>query len=81
MVELEGQNHIKVVIAEIINGAPEWMWDKYPHARQIDSDGSESFPAVGGSSATSSAPLCLDNDDVLGAGRKVPDRAGRALSR
>ena len=44
MVELEGQNHIKVVIAEIINGAPEWMWDKYPHARQIDSDGSESFP-------------------------------------
>ena len=44
MVELEGQNHIKVVIAEIINGAPEWMWDKYPHARQINSDGSESFP-------------------------------------
>jgi len=65
MVELEGQNHIKTVIAEIINGAPEWMWDKYPHARQINSDGSESFPAVGGSSATSSAPLCLDNDDVL----------------
>src|SRR5664279_1223635 len=29
MVELEGQNHIKMVIAEIINGAPEWMWDKY----------------------------------------------------
>ena len=36
MVELEGQNHIKVIIAEIITGAPEWMWDKYPHARQID---------------------------------------------
>ena len=81
MVELEGQNRIKVVIAEIITGAPEWMWDKYPHARQINSDGSESFPAVGGSSATGSAPLCLDNDDVLGAGRKVPDRAGGALSR
>src|SRR5215467_9315921 len=65
MVELEGQNHIKTVIAEIINGAPEWMWDKYPHARHINSDGSESFPSVSGSSATSSAPLCLDNDDVL----------------
>ena len=30
MVELEGQNHIGVIIAEIITGAPEWMWDKYP---------------------------------------------------
>jgi beta-galactosidase len=66
MVELEGQNHIRTVIAEIITGAPEWMWDKYPHARQINGDGSQSFPSVGASSATSSAPLCLDNDDVLG---------------
>ena len=64
MVELEAQNHIKVVIAEIITGAPEWMWDKYPHARQIDSDGAEGYPSVGGSSATGSAPLCLDNEDV-----------------
>jgi len=66
MVELEAQNHIKVVIAEIITGAPEWMWDKYPRARHINSDGSESYPAVSGSSATSSAPLCLDNEDVRG---------------
>src|SRR5690348_7913221 len=66
MVELEGQNRIKVVIAEIVNGAPEWMWDKYPHARHIDSSGAETYPSVGASSATSSAPLCLDNDDVLG---------------
>jgi beta-galactosidase len=73
MVELEGQNHIKVVIAEIVNGAPEWMWDKYPHAHQVNSDGSEPFPAVGGSSATSSAPLCLDNDDVR-------DQAGKFLT-
>ena len=73
MVELEGQNHIKVIIAEVITGAPEWMWDKYPHARQVASDGSESFPAVGGSSATSSAPLCLDNDDVR-------DQAGKFLT-
>src|SRR5258707_5184441 len=44
MVELEGQNRIKVVIAEIINRAPERMWDKYPDARQINIDGSQSFP-------------------------------------
>jgi beta-galactosidase len=66
MVELEGQNHIKVAIAEIITGAPEWMWDKYPEARHIGSDGSETYPAVSGSSATSSAPLCLDNEEVRG---------------
>jgi beta-galactosidase len=70
MVELEGRNNIKVVIAEIVNGAPEWMWDKFPHARQINADGSESYPSVSGSSATSSAPLCLDHEDVLnGAGK------------
>src|SRR5438309_6595681 len=73
MVELEGQNRIKVVIAEIVNGAPEWMWDKYPHARHINNDGSESFPTVSASSATSSAPLCLDNDDVR-------DQAGKFLT-
>jgi beta-galactosidase len=64
MVELEAQNHIKVVIAEIVNGAPEWMWDKYPRARRIDSTGEEAYPSVSGSSATGSAPMCLDNDDV-----------------
>ena len=70
MMELEGQNHIKVVIAEIVNGAPEWMWDKYPHARHIDSSGGEGYSSIGGSSATSSAPLCLDNDDVRGQAEK-----------
>lgn len=73
MVELEGQNHIKVVIAEIISGAPEWMWDKYPQARHVGRDGNVSFPSVSGSSATGSAPLCLDNDDVL-------ERAGKFLT-
>src|SRR5947207_15435776 len=33
MVEPEGQNQIKTIIAEIITGAPAWMLDKYPHAR------------------------------------------------
>jgi beta-galactosidase len=70
MVELEAQNHIKVVIAEITTGAPEWMWDKYPQARHVSSDGSVGYPAVGGSSATSSAPLCLDNEEVRGQAEK-----------
>jgi beta-galactosidase len=70
MVELEAQNHIKVVIAEIITGAPEWMWDKYPQARHIDSLGNQSYPSVGGSSATGSAPLCLDNEEVKSAAGK-----------
>jgi beta-galactosidase len=70
MVELEGQNGIKTVIAEIVTGAPEWMWDKYPHARQVNADGSEAFPSVSASSATSGAPLCLDNDDVRDAAGK-----------
>jgi beta-galactosidase len=70
MVELEGQNGIKTVIAEVVVGAPEWMWDKYPHARQINADGSEAFPSVSASSATSSAPLCLDNDEIRDAAGK-----------
>ncbi len=64
MVELEAQNHIKVVIAENVVGAPEWMWDKYPRARHVASDGAESFPTVATGSATGNAPMCLDDDDV-----------------
>jgi beta-galactosidase len=71
MVELEAQNHIKMVITEQISyGAPEWMWDKYPQARHIASNGSESYPAVAGNSATGSAPLCLDNEEVRGQAEK-----------
>jgi beta-galactosidase len=65
MMELEGQNHIKTVIAENVTGAPEWMWDQYPHARHINADGLTSFPGVASGSATGNAPLCLDNEDVL----------------
>jgi beta-galactosidase len=70
MVELEAQNHIRVVIAEITTGAPEWMWDKYPQARHIGSDGATTYPDVSASSATGSAPLCLDNEDVRGRAEK-----------
>jgi beta-galactosidase len=70
MVELEGQNHIKTIIAEIISGAPEWMYDKYPNARHAGADGAESFPSVANSSATGSAPMSLDDDTILAAAGK-----------
>ena len=52
MVALEAQNHSKVVIAEMVIGAPEWMWDKYPQARHVGSDSSATYPGVGASSAS-----------------------------
>jgi beta-galactosidase len=64
MVQLEGQNRIKVIIAENVTGAPEWMWDKYPHAHRIDREGVAGYPGSATGSATGSCPLCLDNDDV-----------------
>src|SRR5450759_2071454 len=64
MVELEGRNHIKVVIAENVTGAPEWMWDKYPHARNLGVDGAYGYPSSATGSATGSCALCLDNDAV-----------------
>ena len=70
MVELEAQNHIRVVIAEITGRTPEWMWDKYPHARVLSSQGNEAFPSVENSSATGSAPMCLDNEEVKDAAGK-----------
>ncbi len=73
MFALEAQNHIKVVIAEITSGAPEWMWDKYPQARHIGADGAEGFPSVASGSATGGAPLSLDDDAVR-------ERAGRFLT-
>src|SRR5215469_7001273 len=74
MVELENQNHIRVVIAELTNGrAPEWMWDKYPQARVVNSQGNEAFPSFDSSSATGVASMCLDNNDVK-------DEAGKFLT-
>ena len=71
MVELEGQNHIKVIIAERIDDfAPEWMWDKNPQGRKVDNLGNELFPSIDGSSATGRAPMCLDNDEVQTAAGK-----------
>jgi beta-galactosidase len=65
MLDLAASNGIKVTIAEMITAAPEWMFDKYPHARYLASDGSVVHSSVSGSSATGGFPgLCLDNEDV-----------------
>jgi beta-galactosidase len=63
--DLAAENGIKVVIAEMVTAAPEWMFDKYPHAMFRSSDDSVVRSGMGGSSATGGFPgLCLDNEDV-----------------
>jgi beta-galactosidase len=65
MMDLAAQNGIKVVIAELITAAPEWIFKKYPQARYVASDGTVVNSSIGGSSATCGFPgLCLDNPEV-----------------
>ena len=65
MMDLAAQNGIKVVIAEMVTAAPEWMFDKYAHARYLSSDGTTVQSGISASSATGGFPgLCLDNEDV-----------------
>jgi len=65
MFELAAENGIKVTVAEMITAAPEWMFDRYPHARFLASDDSVITSQISGSSATGGFPgLCLDNEDV-----------------
>src|SRR6266481_1554076 len=64
MMDLAANNGIKVVIAEMVTAAPEWAFDKFPHARHHASDDSVVYSGIGGSSATGGFPcLCLDNED------------------
>jgi beta-galactosidase len=71
MMDLAAQNGIRVVIAELITDAPEWMFRKYPHARFQASDGSVVNSSIGGSSATGGFPgLCLDNPEVRAAAER-----------
>ena len=71
MMDLAAQNGIKVVIAELVTAAPEWMFRKYPQARYVASDGSIAHSSIGGSSATGGFPgLCLDNPEVHAAAGK-----------
>ncbi|MEJ7609109.1 MAG: beta-galactosidase [Bryobacteraceae bacterium] len=65
MMDLAAQNGIKVVIAEMVTAAPEWMFSKFPHALYHGSDGSVVHSQSGGSSSTGGFPgLCLDNEEV-----------------
>lgn len=71
MMDLAAQNGIKVVIAELVTAAPEWMFHKYPQARYLASDGTVQNSTIGGSSATGGFPgLCLDNPEVKAAAEK-----------
>lgn len=65
MMDLAAENNIRVTIAEMITAAPEWMFDKYAHARFAASDESVVTSQVSGSAAVGGFPgLCLDNEDV-----------------
>jgi beta-galactosidase len=71
MMDLAAQSGIKVVIAELVAAAPEWMFHKYPQARYLASDGTVENSTIGGSSATGGFPgLCLDNPEVKAAAEK-----------
>jgi beta-galactosidase len=65
MMDLEGKNNIKAVLAEMVTAAPEWAFRAYPQARFEAQDGYKGVPEYSGSSATGGFPgLCLDNPEV-----------------
>ncbi len=65
MLDLEGKNGIKAVLAEMITAAPEWAFRTFPDARFEAQDGYKGVPEYSGSSATGGFPgLCLDNPQV-----------------
>jgi len=65
MMDLEAQNGIKTIPAEMITAAPEWMFKTYPQARFEAQDGFKGIPEYSGSGATGGFPgLCLDNPEV-----------------
>ncbi len=71
IMDLEAKNGIRVVIAEMITAAPEWVFKQYPHARFEAHDGYKGVPTISGSSVTGGFPgLCLDNDDVRAVAEK-----------
>ena len=81
MMDLAAENGIKVTIAEMITAAPEWMFDKFRHARYHASDDSLVNSEISGSSATGGFPgLCLDNEDVKARAGELSHRPHRALS-
>ncbi len=59
MLDLEGQNGIKAVLAEQITAAPEWAFRMFPNARFEAQDGYRGVPEYSGSSATGGFPACV----------------------
>ncbi|MBK5293100.1 MAG: beta-galactosidase [Acidobacteriia bacterium] len=65
MMDLEAQNGIKAVLAEMITAAPEWAFQTYKNARFEAHDGHKGYQTMSGSSSTGGFPgLCLDNEEV-----------------
>src|SRR5205807_3290951 len=60
MMDLAAQNGIKVVIAELITAAPEWMFRKYAQGCYDASDGADVKSSIGGRRANGGHPRpCL----------------------
>lgn len=71
MMDIAAATGLRVTLAEMITSVPEWMFDKYAHARYKTSEDSYLNSQISGSSATGGFPgLCLDNEDVRGHAEK-----------
>ena len=68
--DLAAANGIKVIIGEISNTAPEWMYDQYPHARIVGRNNEVRTPLMSGSAVIGMAPMCLDNEEILASAEK-----------
>lgn len=57
---------ISTVVGEILTSAPQWAFDKFPHAQMEAADGRKVGPHYSVAAAVGGWPgLCLDDDDVL----------------
>ena len=70
LMDLAAENKLKVVIREISNGGPEWMFNKYPDGRVEDAEGRVIHTGVEAATVTGESPICLDNDDVMAANER-----------
>ena len=65
MMDLAEENGIKVVVREISNGSPEWMYDAHPDARVVDEEGDQAYPRLDNATGTGVVQMCLDHDKIL----------------
>ena len=63
--DLAAANGIKVIIGEISNTAPEWMYDLYPQARSVGRNNTVGTSMMSGSAVIGMARMCLDNEEIL----------------